>query len=160
MNHITHITKLILAAAIALAITSTCHAQNKEKKITSHDLPAAVQKTVDEQAKGATIRGFSTEMEKGKRLYEAQLTVSGHSKDISMDANGNIVEIEEEVAIDGLPKNVKENLTKAAGAGTITKVESITKNGKLVAYEAAVKNGPKHSEIQVGPAGNKLAHPE
>src|SRR6478736_4879146 len=87
--------------------------------------------------KGATIRGYSTEVEKGKRLYEAQLTVNGHSKDISMDASGNILAIEEEVSGDSLPTNVKEALTKAAGAGTITKVESIAKNGKLVAYEAA-----------------------
>jgi hypothetical protein len=39
-------------------------------------------------------------------------------------------------------------------------VESITKNGKLVAYEAAVKTGTKNSEVQVGPDGKKLAHPE
>jgi hypothetical protein len=30
----------------------------------------------------------------------------------------------------------------------------------LVAYEAAVKTGMKKSEIQVGPDGKKLAHPE
>ena len=77
-----------------------------------------------------------------------------------MDASGNILAIEEEVSGDSLPTNVKEALTKAAGAGTITKVESIAKNGKLVAYEAAVKNGSKHSEIQVGPDGNKLTKPE
>ena len=55
---------------------------------------------------------------------------------------------------------MKDGLTKAAGAGTISKVESLTKNGKLVAYEAAVKTGTKRSEIQVGPDGKKLAHPE
>src|SRR4029077_2473901 len=152
------IVRMICSIVIALAITATCNAQ--EKKIDSHDLPAAVQKTVTEQAEGATIRGYSTEVEKGKRLYEAQLTINGHSKDISMDANGEIVEIEEEVSMASLPTGVKDALTKAAGAGTITKVESITKNGKLVAYEAAVKNGSKHSEIQVGPEGNKLTKPE
>ena len=44
--------------------------------------------------------------------------------------------------------------------GTIAKIESLTKNGKLVAYEAVVKTGTKRSEIQVGPDGQKLAHPE
>jgi len=99
-------------------------------------------------------------MEKGKRLYEAELIVNGHSKDISMDANGKIVEIEEEVSMDSLPANVKQSLTQSAGAGTITKVESLTKEGKLVAYEAVVKTGTKRSEIQVGPDGKKLVHPE
>jgi hypothetical protein len=59
-----------------------------------------------------------------------------------------------------LPTAVKEGLTKAAGAGTISKVESLTKGGKLVAYEAVVKTGTKRSEVQVGPDGKKLAHPE
>jgi hypothetical protein len=77
-----------------------------------------------------------------------------------MDEEGRVVEVEEEVAMDSLPPAVKEGITKAAGAGTISKVESLTKNGKLVAYEAAVKTGTKRSEIQVGPDGNKLAHPE
>src|SRR5580765_1184861 len=147
VNHI-FILRMICSTVIALAITATCNAQ--EKKIDSHDLPAAVQKTIAEQAKGATIRGYSTEVEKGKRLYEVRLTINGHSKDISMDARGNILEIEEEVLLDSLSTNIKEALTKAAGAGTITKVESVTKNGKLVAYEAAVKRGSKRSEIKVG----------
>jgi len=63
-----------------------------------------------------------------------------------MDASGKIIEIEEEVAIDSLPAKIKDGLSTLAGAGTITKVESLTKSGKLVAYEAAVKtgtNGPR-----------------
>ena len=149
---------IVLSLMTALAVLSAAHAQ--EKKIKRAELPPAVEKTVAEQSKGATVRGFSTEMEKGKRLYEAELTVNGHGKDISMDEKGNIVEVEEEVALDALPPAVKAGLTKAAGAGTISKVESLTKGGKLVAYEAGVKTGTKRSEVQVGPDGAKLAHPE
>jgi hypothetical protein len=143
---------------IALAICSVIAAQ--EKKITRPQLPAAVEKTVARESQGATINGFATEIEKGKRLYEVELTVDGHSKDISMDNNGDIVEIEEEVAMDSLPAAVQEGLRKAAGAGTIGKIESLTKRGKLVAYEGHVKTGVKRSEIQVGPNGEKLARPE
>src|SRR5436190_13698050 len=141
-----------------LAIPSIGAAQ--EKKISKKDLPAAVEKTVAEQANGATVSGFSTELENGKRVYEAEFKVNGHSKDILMDANGKIIEIEEEVAIDSLSANVKAGLTNLAGAGTITRVESLTKSGKLVAYEAVVKTGTKRSEAQVGPDGQKLTHPE
>ena len=148
----------VLSLLTALAVISIAQAQ--EKKIKRAELPPAVEKTVAEQSKGATVRGFSTEVEKGKRLYEAELTVNGHGKDISMDEKGNIVEVEEEVALDALPPAVKAGLTKAAGAGTISKVESLTKGGKLVAYEAGVKTGTKRSEVQVGPDGAKLAHPE
>ena len=151
--------KLITASAVmGLVMLSAVQAQ--EKKIKRGDLPSAVEKTVAEQSKGAVIRGFSTEMDKGKRLYEVELAVDGHEKDISMDEQGNVVEIEEEVAMDALPSAVKDAIMKAARSGTVGTVESLTKNGKLVAYEAVVKRGTKHSEIQVGPDGKKLAHPE
>ena len=135
-------------------------AQAQERKIKREELPPAVEKTVAAESQGATIRGFSTEVEKGKRLYEAELIINGHSKDISIDEQGNVVEVEEEVALGSLPAEVKEGLMKAAGRGTITKVESLTKRDKLVAYEAVVKIGAKRHEIQVGPNGKKLTHPE
>jgi uncharacterized membrane protein YkoI len=149
--------------AVLLLITASAFlttAQAQEKKIKREELPAAVEKTVSEQSQGATIKGFSTEVEQGKTLYEVEFTVNGHGKDISMEKDGKIVEVEEEVAMDSLPPEVKAGLTKAAGSGTISKVETLTKQGKLVAYEADVKNGLKRSEVQVGPKGNKLAHEE
>jgi hypothetical protein len=155
--------KLKVRLAVMLLITGSAvltTAQAQERKIKREELPPAVEKTVSEQSQGATIKGFSTEIDKGKKLYEVGLTVNGHSKDISMDKDGKVVEVEEEVVMDSLLPEVKAGLTKAAGSGTITKVESLIKGGKLVAYEADVKNGPKHSEIQVGPDGKKLAHEE
>jgi uncharacterized membrane protein YkoI len=146
----------VLSLITGLAVLTTAQAQ--EKKIKREELPPAVEKTVSEQSQGATIKGFSTEVDKGERLYEVELTVKGHGKDISMDKDGKIVEVEEEVAMDSLPPEA--GLTRAAGSGTMTKVESLTKGGKLVAYEADVKRGPKHSEVQVGPNGEKLAHEE
>jgi uncharacterized membrane protein YkoI len=146
------------SVVVALALSATVSAQ--ERKLKREELPPAVEKTVARESEGATINGFATEIEKGKRLYEVELTISGHSKDISMDKNGNIVEVEEEVSMDSLPSAVQNVLRKKAGAGTIGKIESLTRNGKLVAYEAHVKTGAKRSEIQVGPKGEKLAHPE
>jgi len=152
--------KKALLAALVTGLAALSAAQAQEKKLKREELPPAVEKTVAEQSKGASIRGFSTELEGGKRLYEVELVASGHGKDISMDEHGTVVEVEEEVSIESLPGPVKDGLTKAAGSGTVGKVESLTKRGKLVAYEAVVKTGTKHSEIQVGPDGKKLAHPE
>ena len=147
-------------AALLIGLATVSLAQAQEKKLKREQLPPAVEKTVATESQGATINGFATEVEKGKRLYEVELTVSGRSKDISMDKNGKVVEVEEEVTMDSLPATVQDGLRKAAGAGTIGKIESLTKSGKLVAYEAHVKTGTKRSEIQVGPNGEKLARPE
>jgi hypothetical protein len=147
-------------AALLIGLATVSLAQAQEKKLKREQLPPAVEKTVATESQGATINGFATEVEKGKRLYEMELTVNGHSKDILMDKNGNVVEVEEEVTMDSLPAAVQEGLRKAAGAGTIGKVESLTKGGKLVAHEAHVKTGAKRSEIQVGPNGEKLPRPQ
>ena len=106
------------------------------------------------------LRGFSTEIEDGKRIYEAELVVNGHSKDILIDANGAIVEVEEEVAMDALPSEVKAGLQAKAADGKLVKVETITKKDKLVAYEAQVTTSGKKSEVQVGPDGKPLDHEE
>ena len=149
----------VSAAALLLGLLFSL-ANAQEKKIKREQLPPAVEKTVAKESEGATIKGFATEVEKGQRLYEAELIVNGHHKDISMNRQGVIVEVEEEVSMDSLPATVQDGLKKAAGAATIEMIESLTKNGKLVAYEGHLKRGTKRSEIQVGPQGEKLKRPE
>jgi hypothetical protein len=151
-------THLAVLAASALLLASPLSAQ--EKKVKRSDLPAAVEKTVAANSQGATIKGFSTEKENGQTIYEAEMTVNGRSKDISMTADGSIVEVEEEVAMDSLSADVKAGLQAKAGKGKILKVETITKKDKLVAYEAQVNTNGKKSEVQVGPDGKPLDHEE
>jgi hypothetical protein len=131
-----------------------------EKTISRSELPVAVQRTADEQAKGATVRGYSKDTEDGKLEYEVQLLVSGHTKDVTIAPDGRLLEIEEEVSLDSLSPQVGSGLATRAGKGKITKVEALTKQGKIVAYEAQVLSAGKHSEVQVGPDGGRLAHEE
>lgn len=145
---------------VALALGSLALAEDSEKKIPRADLPPAVEHTVSAQSQGAILRGFSQEKENHQTYYEAEMMVNGHTKDILMDKDGGIVEVEEQVALDSLPAEVKEGLQKKADPGQIVKVESITKHNKLVAYEAKVQTNGKKKEIQVGPDGKALDHEE
>ncbi len=149
---------LVALVAGGLLLAGTASAQ--EKKIKRSDLPPAVEKTMAGQSAGATVRGFSTEKEKGQTLYEVEMTVNGHSKDVLIAVDGSIVEIEEQVALDSLSPEVKAGLQAKAGKGKLVKVESLTKKGKLVAYEAQVDTNGKKSEVQVGPDGKPLDHEE
>lgn len=144
----------------ALSLEATLSGQEQEKKIQRTDLPAPVEKTVAAQSQGATIKGFSEEKENGQTYYEAEMMVSGHSKDVLIDRNGSVVEIEEQVAFDSLPAAVKQGLESKAGQGKIVKVESLTKHDRLVAYEAKVQADGKKREIEVGPDGKQLDHEE
>jgi uncharacterized membrane protein YkoI len=148
----------ICLLVVSLLLVGSASAQ--EKKIKRSELPAAAEKTVVEQSKGATIRGFSEERENGQTTYEVEMLVNGHSKDVQMDANGVVIEIEEQVDLQAVPAEVSAGLQAKAGKGKITKVESITKKEKLVAYEAQVVTDGKKSEVQVGPDGKPLDHEE
>ncbi|HZY62339.1 MAG TPA: hypothetical protein VFE38_07420 [Edaphobacter sp.] len=147
---------LVTASLIVLTIAATA----QEKKIERSALPSAVEKTVQTESRGATVKGFTTEVENGKRAYEAKMIVNGHSKDIEIAPDGSINEIEEEVAFNSLPTNVQTELTARAKGAKILKVESLKKKDKLVAYEATILRGSRHGEIQVGPNGERLRHEE
>jgi uncharacterized membrane protein YkoI len=126
-----------------------------EKAITMKDLPAAVQRTVQEQSQGATIRGVSKEVEGGKTVYEVEMKVNGHGKDVSMDASGAVIEVEEEVALESIPGAAQAAIKKAAGSGQITKVEKVS-GGKETAYEAGLRKNGKRSEVKVSADGRLL----
>ena len=153
-----------MTSRITLMVVAVLFAElivfGQERKITRSALPAAVETTVAAQSQGATILGFSTEKEHGQTFYEAELMINGHTKDILMDANGAIVEVEEQVEFEQLPAEVKAGFIAKAGKGVIKKVESLTKHNKLVAYEAQVVTNGKRSEIQVAPDGKPLKHEE
>jgi uncharacterized membrane protein YkoI len=72
-------------------------AREQEKRVRMRDLPAAVQQTVREQSRGATVRGLSRETEDGKTNYEVELRTGGHNKDVLIDPSGAVVEVEEQV---------------------------------------------------------------
>jgi hypothetical protein len=119
-----------------------------------------MQKTAQEQNKGAIVKGYTQDTENGQLEYEVEMAINGHSKDVSIGKDGSVLEIEEQVEMNTLSASVQSGLKDKAGKGTITKIESITKKGMVVAYETQVRTMGKHSEIQVGPDGKPLDHEE
>lgn len=145
---------LTILTAGSLAVALSAPAWAAEKKVESKDLPPAVQRTVQEISKGAELRALTMEVEGGATTYEAELEVNGHGKDVSIDASGAVVEVEEEIALDRLPAAARDAIRRAAGKGAIVKVESITHGDSIVAYEAQVRTGGKRSEVRVAPDGS------
>ena len=152
------ISRLPQAAAMILFVSlcAVTVAAASEKKIPRSALPPAVEKTVQQQAQGATIREFTSETENGKIEYEVEMTVNGHSKDVSIAPDGTVLEVEEAVSFNSLPPAAKSAILARANGAKVGTVESVTKNGKIVSYEAHVVNAGKKSEIAVGPNGEKV----
>jgi uncharacterized membrane protein YkoI len=138
-------------AAVMLTNGSTLMAQ--DKKIQKKDLPAAVQKAMESEIAGATVKGFAKEVEDGKTFYEIETTKNGHARDLLYDASGTLAEVEEEVALDTLPAAVKSALS--AAGGKLVKVETLTKGSTMV-YEGHIEKGGKKSEVKVTPDGKPV----
>jgi uncharacterized membrane protein YkoI len=127
-----------------------------EKKLQMKDLPAAVQKTVQEQTKGAEIKGLSTETEKGVTTYEVETMVNGKHRDFLVNVKGVVTEVEDETAIDSIPAAAKAAIEKRAAGGKVGMVETMTRGGATF-YEAGYtsKDGKKH-EVLVKPDGTEV----
>ena len=146
----------VIFISFSLFLVGVVSAQESERRVKMKDLPQAVQQTVREQSRGAIIKGFSKEVEHGQTFYEVEMKVNGHGKDVLIDPNGTVVEIEEEVALASLAPDVRVTIEQHADKGKVRKVEAITKNKTIVAYEAVVQKAGKKSEIKVAPDGKLL----
>ena len=145
----------VLTFIVSLTISLAAFADG-EKKMQVKNLPPAVQATVKEQSKGAIIRGLAKEKEKGKTVYELELKVDGHNKDMMIDESGKIISVEEQVELNTLPTAIQTTIIKQAGKGKIVTIESLTESGTLIGYEAVIKTGGKSREVKVSPEGKLM----
>lgn len=147
--------KSILTTTLALSALLIVPAFGAATKVKMQSLPAAVQKTVKEQTKNATVLGIIKETENGKTVYEVESKVNGRGRDFIVDAAGALLEVEEEVSLDSIPAGAKAAIEKKSAGGKITKVETLAK-GKTVTYEASVAIKGRTSTISVAADGSEV----
>ncbi|MEO8099366.1 MAG: hypothetical protein ABI811_16805 [Acidobacteriota bacterium] len=138
-------------AILGVVILATASAADTKLKLES--LPPAVQATVREQTKHATLVGLSKEVEKGKTMYEVETKVNGKARDLMLDATGKITSVEEEVDITAIPVGARQAIEKKATGGAVKRVEILTL-GATVAYEAAIQIKGRNSEFTVNADGS------
>lgn len=138
---------LFTAIAIVAAISGIASAADQKGQL--KNLPAAVQKAVQEQTKGATLVGVSEEKAGGKVVYEVETKVNGRTRDLLIDRAGIVIEVEEEVALETLPPAVQSALR---ARGKVLRVETLT-HGSTVTYEAQVERDGKKREVVVDATG-------
>ena len=122
-------------------------------KLKMEDLPAAVQTSVKEQTRNATLVGISKEVEKGKTVYEVETSINGKTRDLMLDDAGKVTSVEEEVDIKSIPDRARQAIQKNAAGGTVKKVEIVTV-GSIVTYEAAIQKAGKNFEMTVNADGS------
>lgn len=119
---------LITAGAIATALA--------DAPVKFRDLPLPVQKTIEKQANGSAIGGFSREMRRGKTIYEAEFEVNGHNEAVSVDNTGAVVEVENQLEINDLPGHARYLFEKARHMANLLRL----------VYQTALQQNPGGSE--------------
>jgi hypothetical protein len=135
-----------------MAFSVCAHAS--ERKVPCRALPSVVLTQGTRILDGGTIKSCVKDASAGKVSYELETMKDGRSKDISLDAKGNILEIEEQVNQADLPAPVAASIQKAAHGGTVGKVESLTRGGHLVSYETTITLNGKRREVAFRPDGS------
>jgi hypothetical protein len=149
--------KVIAVSMLALALTSSAFAVG-DRVMKMEELPPAVQKAIHAQvaSTGAAIKKTSMEIEGGKTSYECEtVRANGKKQDFDVSPDGKLGEIEDEVALADLPAPVKARVGRATATGAnIKELVSVTMNGKIVGYEAAVLKDGKKREFAMNPDGS------
>jgi len=142
----------LLLWAPVMAFSVCAHAS--ETKVPCSTLPAVVMAQGTKMLDGGTIKSCVKDTSAGKVTYELETLKDGRSKDISLDAKGNVLEVEEQVDQASLPAPVVAAIQKAAHGGTVGKVESLTRGGALVSYETTITLNGKRHEVTFRPDGS------
>ncbi|MCX6602238.1 MAG: hypothetical protein NTV52_01445 [Acidobacteria bacterium] len=143
----TRLSFLLVAAVAGLATA---------KSIDVKKLPPAVQKTVQEQTKGAEIKNISKEKEKGAWQYEVETMRNGKHRDFNVAADGTLIVVEEEVGIGDIPAAAKAAIEKKVGTGKLTTVEAVTKGGTTVYEGIYTDKRGKKIEVVVKADGEEV----
>ena len=91
------ISVLIGLAAIGAVVYAGMDKEENEQKVAMTELPAAVQKTIQDNLGGGTVTETEKETKDGKTYYEAQVKKSGGDKvEIKVAEDGSLIGIGKE----------------------------------------------------------------
>lgn len=131
--------------------------ETKAKSLQLKDLPAAVQKTVSDTLKGGEIKNIGKETEDGIAQYEIESVLNGKTRDFNVDSKGKLLLVEEATTIDAIPAAAKAAILKKVADGKLGAVETYSKPGQPMVYEAAYTDkGGKPHEVLVKADGTEI----
>jgi len=117
--------RLRCGGSARIAASASAEAE-KETKVGLDKVPKAVLDAVRAEYEGAEIKAAETYEDDGETLYEVELTQAGKSIDVSLDEEGEIYEIEEEIDVKDLPKAVTAAVMAKYPGAKIKEAEQVT----------------------------------
>jgi uncharacterized membrane protein YkoI len=148
----THITAAI-AVAILISTPFPLKAEEREKTVKLSEIPEAAAAALKKYASGGEIVKVEQDEEKQKVSYEAKIKTKSGVTEVTVDANGKLLSLEDVIAVADAPAAVRAAIEKEAAGGTVEKVERVKEGGKTT-FEAVIASKGKREEIVFSETGN------
>ena len=142
--------------SLAVCVLVSVPARADEEKVPLDKLPKAVSGAVEKMFPKAKVVSASKELADKKTVYEVTIKDGKQNVQVTVTPEGEITEVEKEIAAKDLPKEVTAVLDDKYAKATIKKAEEVTK-GKELTYEVLlVTKDKKTLEIKFDPKGKVL----
>ncbi len=150
----------ILFAIVALifcglTIAADKKEADKEKKLTTKDIPATVLAAFEKSYPQAKIKGVGSETENGVTYFEVESVDGAVKRDLLYTPEGKAVEIEESVGLKELPEAARQTIAKDYPKSEMEEAEKVMR-GAVVTYEVTIGEGKNAVEISFDAAGKVL----
>lgn len=146
---------MIMTMVMICSSVVVVQAQEKKKKYSKKDLPAAVLSAFEKAYPKATIKGVDKEEEKGITYFEIESVDGKTKRDLLYTVEGIIYETEETIDIAALPNGIRNTLDKEYPKAKIIKAEKVTRDASRE-YELLIKIGTTTKEIAFDATGKIL----
>jgi hypothetical protein len=149
---------LLVVTSVSLLLVCVTASSGDEQEVKFADCPAAVQKTLTAEAKGAKIESLTKERdEDNQTVYWADVALGGKTYAIGVLEDGTLTEMnlavdDDELAFEDCPAAVRTALRAEAFGEKVGSVGKEMKYGVLI-YETAVSHGGKSYQIVVAEDG-------
>lgn len=151
---ITTIAVVTLGAASVSLVRAMGPHEESERQVNESEVPAAALAALKKLAGDAKLTEFAEEKEYGGTFYEGSWKGPHGNVDALVTTAGDLVELEEAVPFDSIPKAVQENATHAAGKEAKLYVEKKT----YIMYEVKFRKGDRRHEVLYTPDGRTHEH--
>jgi len=140
---------VVAATSMAIVQAQNQPKQDQERRVKEAEVPAAALSALKKLAGANALAEIEEETENGQKTYEAEWRSGTGHMEAAVTESGDLIELEESVASDAIPKAAIAAAQKAAGDKTPLRWVKKT----FVVYEVQFKKDNRHHEVLYNAGG-------
>jgi hypothetical protein len=149
--------RLIAALGVTGLVCLPAGASADEQKVKLADVPAVVRQAAAKAVPDAKWTEATTEAEDGETTFEIiGEKPGGRAVSVGVSEAGKVLEIENEIPLKEVPRLITDACKAKYPKFQPSDAETVSKDGKIVAYELSGKLGQKEVDIRVSADGKTV----